>query len=166
MGMLSSFQNSYWDQHPQQETFRHRQALTWLKKINEPIADIGCGDGFFLKKMKDLDLDAWGIDISDSAVKSCQGKGLQATISDFGSGELPDKLIKTAVLLDVLEHLFEPEKILSTLQHRGVEHVIISVPNFCSLPARLQVFKGGVPENNRPKKAMFIGLHGIRSEHF
>jgi hypothetical protein len=33
-----------------------------------------------------------------------------------------------------------------------VEVVILSVPNFASLPARLQAILGRVPENNQPKK--------------
>jgi hypothetical protein len=32
------------------------------------------------------------------------------------------------------------------------EAVVISVPNFSSLPARIQVLFGKVPENNRPNK--------------
>lgn len=156
--MLSSFQDQYWERHHQLEVFRHRQALAWLNKNNEPIVDIGCGDGFLLQKLKEIGLDSWGVDFSASSVNICREKKLNAEFFDFGSGILPDKKIKTAVLLDVLEHLLEPEKILSTLQSRNIDQIIISVPNFCSLPARLQVLIGGYQKIIILRKVICTGL--------
>ncbi len=105
MNMLSSFQDSYWNNHQQKEVFRHRQAALWLGVQHEPIADIGCGDGFFLKLLLDKGLSAWGVDVSAEAIQACHRQGLVAEIADFGNGQLPGRAIKTAVLLDVLEHL-------------------------------------------------------------
>jgi hypothetical protein len=76
---------------------------------------------------------------------------LRADVADFTSGILPDHSAKTAVILDVLEHVYDPQPTLSALRGR-VEQLIISVPNFVSLPARLQVLAGRVPENNTPRK--------------
>jgi len=55
------------------------------------------------------------------------------------------------VLLDVLEHLYQPPNILQEAR-RVAKEVVVAVPNFNSLPARLQTLLGRVPENNLAKK--------------
>lgn len=152
MNMLNSFQNEFWLTHTQPEVFRHRQTLDWLNQIASPVVDIGCGSGLLLKHMTEKGIESWGVDVSSVAVDTCRANGLEAEIADFGDGQIPDKPFRTAILLDVLEHLFEPQKILQSIHDRGCEQLIISVPNFCSLPARIQVLRGSVPENNTPKK--------------
>lgn len=148
---LSRFEDAYWSHGAQTPEFRHRQALEWIAACPAPVADIGCGDGLFLSMIREKGIDAWGVDVSEVAVQACKAKGLDASVSDFSNGILPDRPLRTGVLLDVLEHLFDPTPILRLLRDRA-STVIVSVPNFGSLPARLQVLAGRVPENNTPRK--------------
>jgi SAM-dependent methyltransferase len=148
---LSRFEDEFWASYKQPEVFRHTQALAWLDVSSGPVLDVGCGDGFFLNLLRKKGIESWGVDISPIAVESCQKNGLDAVICDFEAGELPDRSARTGVILDVLEHMYDPKPILQAL-HAKAETLIVSVPNFVSLPARLQVLRGGVPENNTPRK--------------
>ncbi|MFA5129332.1 MAG: class I SAM-dependent methyltransferase [Patescibacteria group bacterium] len=148
---LSRFEDEFWGSWKQTEVFRHTQALAWLNASSGPVLDVGCGDGFFLSLLRKRGIESWGVDISPVAVSNCQSNGLDAIVCDFEAGALPDRFARTCVILDVLEHMYDPKPILQAL-HEKVETLIISVPNFVSLPARLQVLRGGVPENNTPRK--------------
>lgn len=148
---VTHFEDAYWQTSRQGEEYRHRCALGMLSASDAPVVDIGCGDGFFLQRLKEKGIHGWGVDISPVAVRACREKGLDAEALNFSNGDLPDKEMRTAVMLDVLEHMYDPIPILRTL-HRRADALILTVPNFVSLPARLQVLRGKVPENNTPRK--------------
>lgn len=148
---LNRFENARWEKDDQQDQFRHMQALRWLSMDDAPILDVGCGDGLLLEQLKKQYLESFGVDISDVAVHKCTMKGLEAERMDFSNGLLPARKFNTAILLDVLEHMLDPKPLLDAL-HERCDRLIISVPNFSSLPARLQVLFGKVPENNKPRK--------------
>lgn len=147
---VQAFEDRRWSRVEQKAVYRHTQALAWMGSVSAPVVDIGCGDGLFLSWLKERGIESWGVDISPRSIEACAAKGIKAYQGDLAEGLLPEMPeAKTAVLLDVLEHVYEPERILSAL-HGRVEELIISVPNFSSLPARLQVLMGRVPENNVP----------------
>lgn len=148
---LTRFEDAYWSISEQSEVFRHRQALSWIAGDIGDVLDVGCGDGFFLRLLQEKGIAARGVDISSVAVEKCTARGLDASVFDFANGALPDVKVRYAALLDVLEHLYDPVPVLAALRARADE-LIISVPNFSSLPARLQVLFGRVPENNTPRK--------------
>src|ERR1043166_2084581 len=91
-----------------------------------------------------------GLDISEQAVQKCKTAGLDARVFDFAGQPLPfqDRSFDSVVALDVLEHLYDPAQVLREAFRVSRKRVIVSVPNFNSLPARLQVLLGRVPENN------------------
>ena len=150
---VKDFENERWRYTPQKLEFRHRAALSLVEK--GPVLDVGCGDGLFLSLCKDRGIEAQGVDFSDVAVARCKERGLDARQADLAAGPLPfpDKSFPTVIALDVLEHVYEPEKLLQEMKRISSGAVIVGVPNFSSLPARLQVLLGKVPENNRPNKA-------------
>lgn len=138
--------------HKQDIEFRHRAALDLIEK--GPALDLGCGDCLFLEMLKKKNVNGMGIDISETKIKRCKEKNINAIKMDFSSEELPfkDEEFPTVIALDVLEHLYQPEKLLREIHRICQKHFILSVPNFSSLPARLQTLAGKVPENNTPKK--------------
>lgn len=153
MGMhdTEAFEDQRWRTFAQSLEFRHTAALALVQE--GPILDIGCGDGLELSLLKDAGYSAEGIDVSEEAVLRCREKGLIANMYD-PSVELPFKTgsIPTILLLDVLEHVFDPASLLAEAVRISAKDVIVSVPNFSSIPARVQVSLGQVPENNRPGK--------------
>ena len=144
------FENKRWSTFTQRLEFRHSAAL---KNITEgTVVDIGCGDGLLLELLKKKGITAKGFDVSEKAVEVCLAKGLNAELFDGTNLPIKDGSFNTAVSLDVLEHTFAPEVLIKEMQRISSGKVIIGVPNFSSLPARIQVLFGRVPENNTPGK--------------
>ncbi|MCK5416143.1 methyltransferase domain-containing protein [Candidatus Parcubacteria bacterium] len=145
------FENERWSGGSQNMQFRHSATLEMIK--DGKVLDLGCGDGYLLSKLKKKGIEGYGIDFSDKAVEKCRKKNLNVVLGDLREGVDKFQIDKFeyVTILDNLEHLFFPEKVLKDAS-KVSQNVIISVPNFNSLPARLQVLKGYVPENNRPNK--------------
>jgi SAM-dependent methyltransferase len=92
------------------------------------------------------------IDVSPVGVEHARERGLDAQVGDLLTG-LPfdDGSFATACALDVLEHLLDPLAALRELT-RVAREVVIAVPNFNSLRARMDVTRGIVPFQNRPAR--------------
>jgi methionine biosynthesis protein MetW len=148
---LVEFEDHRWSSGPQTIEFRHRTALALAE--GGTLLDVGCGDGLMLSLLGKKGIAAEGIDASQTAVTRCIEKGMVARVEVL-SGDLPypDAAFDTVMLLDVLEHVYDPLALLREARRVAKRAVIVSVPNFSSLPARLQVLAGQVPENNRPGK--------------
>lgn len=146
-----AFENNRWISRAQPRVFRHTETLQLLSGC-ETVLDLGCGDGLLLKDLKEAGIRAHGADLTDEGVRICKKNGLSAETLDFADAKLPfdDKAFDAVTLLDVLEHLHFPESVLQEAARVARKYVIVSVPNFNSLPARIQVLLGKVPENNGP----------------
>lgn len=147
------FQEHYWGSWNQVETFRHYTASDLC--VYGPVLDIGSGDGFFLSLLRNRKgMAGVGLEFSEVAAQKATAKGLEIKRWDITKTELPfpPDSFGTVTILDVLEHLFEPQVTLRTAAELSRSDVVISVPNFSSLPARLQALFGRIPENNTPRK--------------
>src|SRR5215467_13223678 len=103
------------------------------------LLEIGCAYGFFLEEARRF-YDVAGIEIADAAVAFCRARGLfvidgvaeESVLAQFG-------VFDVIVLLDVIEHLPDPQSTLALcrkhLNPGGV--VMITTGDFSSLYARL-----------------------------
>lgn len=147
---VKDFEDKRWRETPQKREFRHTEAA---KLAEGATLDVGCGDGLFLKLLREKGLKAEGVDISTEAIALCRAAGFEAHQHSLDDAlPFPDNSFDTVTLLDVLEHVYDPLFVLKEAERVARKSVVISVPNFSSLPARLQVLLGKVPENNRPNK--------------
>jgi len=148
---VKSFEDSRWISFRQSVEFRHTAALEFIQE--GPVLDVGCGDGLFMNMLRIKGIKAVGVDISDEAVKVCTTQGLHAeVIASADALPFPDASFEYVVMLDVLEHVYDPVLFLAEARRVSKNYIIVGVPNFSSLPARIQTLLGRVPENNRPKK--------------
>lgn len=98
----------YWD-------FRDRAVLRHTAKA-QSVLDIGCGEGITLKKLRDQvrGRPVRGTDCDENSIKACRKRGLPA---DLGNAYCIPYHIRggcdCCVMLDVVEHLSEPEKALA-----------------------------------------------------
>lgn len=112
------------------------------------VLDLGCGDGTLLSILKQEEgCRVAGIEIQESAVCQCIEKGLTVSHTDINTGlaEYPDKHFDYVILNESLQEVINPrDTILQAL--RVGKKVIVGVPNFCHVIARLQLFfLGRVP---------------------
>ncbi len=112
----------------------YKAVLDSLRDIKvERVLDVGCGEGFGLKRVKTNNIGHYheGLDISQQAIKL--GKKLHPKIK-FTLGniyQLPyeDNSFDLILCNEVLEHLTEPGKALKEIVRVGRKHYLISVPN-------------------------------------
>ncbi len=149
---VKQFENRRWSNEDQKLQFRHKATLTMITEGT--VLDLGSGDGLLLSLLAQKGITGKGLDLSEEGVTKANSKGLDTAVYDFGSQKLPfaDASFDTVVMLDILEHLYDPESVLKEAARVSRRAVIVGVPNFSSLPARLQTLLGRIPENNQPKK--------------
>jgi len=128
-----------------------KQRGDWIvDRIEEgsSVLDIGCGDGgvlLYMKKKKDFK--AVGADISDIVLNFLDSKGIEVVkfdINDFNSiSELPD--VDYVMMLEVLEHMPNPEKFLKLIMKKAKRGVFFSFPNSGYISYRLRLLFGAFP---------------------
>jgi len=110
--------------------------------------DIGCGTGAFTRRLVDLGCTVVALDVVDDAFAQLADLGVTTHLCDVETGAL-EKLLDgerfdVVVLLDVLEHLRDPEGVLRRcaefLAPGGV--VVLSVPNVSHADVRLSLLAG------------------------
>jgi methionine biosynthesis protein MetW len=153
----ASFEDARWARNEQKIEYRHVAASSLVPSLAENLLDVGCGDGTLLSLIRSQrsDLQLTGVDFSIVGLAEARKKVPDASYLQVDANEafpFADNTFDVVTVLDVLEHFLEPEKILIEAARVSKKYVIVSVPNFSSLPARLQVVFGTVPENNRPNK--------------
>ncbi len=149
---LRDFESEYWAKMDQGICFRHKAAFALVDK--GLVLDLGCGDGLFLNMLKNKGIKGIGIEVSEIAIKKARTKELNVRQFNFTTNKLPfpDNSFETVVLLDVLEHLYQPTRVLKEVHRVSKRNLLISVPNFNSLPARIQMLLGKIPENNKHRQ--------------
>jgi len=67
------------------------------------VLDVGCGPGHFVRMLRELGMDAGGVDPSDAAVALSNGLADRVVRGDVAS--LPPKIAHVAICREVLEHV-------------------------------------------------------------
>jgi methionine biosynthesis protein MetW len=112
------------------------------------VLDLGCGDGAVLfQLMKFIKIDAIGADISEKALKYLQSKGIKTIKCDLNNADEIDSLpeVEYILLLEVLEHMQNPEKFLLRIQKKARKGLFISFPNTGYITYRLRLLFGRFP---------------------
>jgi methionine biosynthesis protein MetW len=112
------------------------------------VLDVGCGDGgviFYMKSKKEFN--AIGADISDICLNFLDSKGVEVVkfdVNDFHSIEnLPE--VDYVMMLEVLEHMPNPEKFLNIISKKAKKAVYFSFPNSGYVSYRLRLLFGAFP---------------------
>ncbi|MCM8800417.1 MAG: class I SAM-dependent methyltransferase [Candidatus Omnitrophica bacterium] len=99
------------------------------------VLEIGCGEGFFLKFLKEKGYSVFGVEISEYASNYAREVlGIDVftgSIADFNPGK---ELFDIICMFEVLEHLYDPLSILLKIRYMLKDEAIlvITVPNFLS----------------------------------
>lgn len=153
------YDDNYYDRYDEKiADEKYKLLLKYTNKENLEglnIIDIGCANGLFLKKIREVQAFPFGVEISETAVKLARKEfGLDnifyGRITDSPFDENKFDII---TLWSVLEHLHSPksslEKIFSLLNRKGI--VVILIPNFNSIPAIImhKNWKYPIPHNQK-----------------
>lgn len=114
-------------------------------KEDTKILEIGSNIGIFLKVAKEQGWDARGIDIDNEASRIAKEKfGIDTIRADITKADLPKESFDVIVMAHVLEHIFEPDKLLASIKNllRTGGILVIEVPNVNGLPVIIQNFRG------------------------
>ncbi|MBW2096418.1 MAG: class I SAM-dependent methyltransferase [Deltaproteobacteria bacterium] len=104
------------------------------------LLDIGCGPGFFLKVASERGWVGEGVDVSESAVRyATDVVGVRARQGKFEDLNFPPDSFDAIVLLDTLEHLYDPlgsmRRCYGILKKGGL--LILNTPDYQSVSRRI-----------------------------
>lgn len=117
----------------------------------ERILDLGCGAGHLAEKLRSLKgCKVTGVDVVDQSATPLRQRMDRYIEHNLSDGTLPEEIqhspdFDTILLLDIIEHLDAPEKLLTSLRHsfgRYSCRYILTVPNIAFFLTRLGLLFG------------------------
>ena len=134
-------------EHKDSLRFDHQIIMGFIEP-NSKVLDLGCGDGELLSLLiKHRGVKGTGIEINEQAIYKSMERGLSISHWDVNSGlaDYSSKRFDYVILNESLQEVLNPEKVIMEALRVG-KKVIIGIPNFCHIRARIQIFfEGRVP---------------------
>jgi ubiquinone/menaquinone biosynthesis C-methylase UbiE len=93
------------------------------------LLDLGCGLGGYAHLLAKRGHTVKALDVNPEYVRVARDLGVDAETFDGTSIPLPDDAVDTVFMVEVLEHVPQPERILPELRRVARRNVIITVPN-------------------------------------
>ena len=119
----------------------HKIISDWIQKSSR-VLDLGCGDGTLLSLLiEQKSCKGTGIEIDEKAIYECMARGLTVAHGDIDTGlsDYSSKRFDYVILNESLQQVLFPKKVILEALRVG-KKVIVGIPNFCNLFARLQIF--------------------------
>jgi SAM-dependent methyltransferase len=117
-----------------------RKAALRPHKQSGSILDLGCSSGAFLQSLPAADWQLYGIEMSAESAKEAQRKtGAKVFVGEILQAGFPPASFDVITCFDVLEHLYEPRRVMAKvnewLKPGGIFYVL--VPNIDSAEGRV-----------------------------
>ena len=159
-----------WDRYTVAEQFIHP---------SKRILDIGCGEGYMLRRLKDKFDELHGLDIAPSRLKEAKSKIKEINsfkISKFkfveGNADdhlpFPNDFYDVIICIALIEHVYDifflVKEIYRVLKPDG--YVIIEVPNLAYLKHRISLLLGFLPMTSSAYNWEEIGWDGAHIHYF
>jgi len=111
------------------------------------ILDIGCGHGSVSRSLVPRGFDVYGMEINSDAIESLKRHGIKPIEHDISEPFNLRERFDLILLLDVLEHVFDPTSLISEavkiLKDDGT--IIITIPLYFDLADRIRIlFTGSI----------------------
>jgi SAM-dependent methyltransferase len=122
------------------ERWHARKATLTQHKQSGALLDLGCSSGAFLEYMKGPAWKLYGIEMSAEGARTAEARsGAQVFVGDVPDAPIAAGTFDVITCFDVLEHLYEPRRVLAKvgewLKPGGIFYVL--VPNIDSAEARV-----------------------------
>jgi len=134
----------------QLSAWRLKRARVFAELVadGDRVLDLGSGDGALLRYLLDRrQIEARGIDIAPEAVAFCRAQGLDVRPGDLNGPVCAylQQPVDYVILSEIIEHLPDPERLLTELRpfvHKGF---LVSIPNTGYHQHRLRLLLGRFP---------------------
>ncbi|HOY56347.1 MAG TPA: class I SAM-dependent methyltransferase [bacterium] len=147
--VISSYETENFDETYEKERENRKKTADILvnkvKKIKPQgkLLDIGCYSGIFLEAAQEAGYEIFGIEASRGALALARQKvkgDLRCGMAEKILVDFPDKSFDIITLFDVLEHLPDPQKVLTLIQLKLKDDglLVFSTPDFSSLLSKIQ----------------------------
>ncbi len=93
------------------------------------LLDLGCGLGGYSKALAERGFQVSALDVVPDYVDRARSLGVPAELYDGRRLPLDDDAVDTVVLLEVIEHLEDPEDLLREARRVARSGVVLSTPN-------------------------------------
>jgi methionine biosynthesis protein MetW len=147
--------DTYWDSKAQQGLgqlspwrMRRAQVFTDMVSAGDHVLDLGVGDGALLEfMMQRKPIQAYGLDVSQKAVDFCRSRGLNVDLADINKpiADFIREPVDYVILSEIIEHIPDPESLLTSLRPFARKGIIVSIPNTGFHQHRLRLLLGRFP---------------------
>ena len=93
------------------------------------VVDLGCGLGGYSKVLSERGFDVRGFDVVPEYVERARELGVRADVYDGERLPLEDDSVDTVILIEVIEHLEHPERLLAEAGRVARAGVLVTAPN-------------------------------------
>lgn len=93
------------------------------------VLDLGCGLGGYSVALAERGREVRALDVSEEYVERARGLGVAAETYDGERIPLEDGSVDTVMLIEVLEHLEEPGRLLAEAHRVARDGVVVTTPN-------------------------------------
>lgn len=125
----------------------HAIIADWVE-TDSRVLDLGCGDGMLMEHLdKTRNATGYGVEIDESMISECIGRGLNVIQSDLDEGlaDFQDNAFDYVILSMTLQAVTYPDRLLLEMLRVGKQG-IVTFPNFAHWSPRLQLmFQGRMP---------------------
>jgi SAM-dependent methyltransferase len=120
--------------------WRDRKTALAPHKRSGALLDLGCSSGSFLESVKGDPWKLYGVEMSAEGARTAEARsGAQVFVGDILNAPFPRESFDVITCFDVLEHLYEPRRVMARvgewLKPGGIFYVL--VPNVDSAEARV-----------------------------
>lgn len=139
----------YWAHYPVKESkySSHDYLRRWVGS-HQRVLDVGCGEGFQAAEVAGFSNEVTGIDMVEKPKRlDAMRQYVRADLSDGLGAAIPqleEQRFDKVLLMDVIEHLPHPERILKQCRGllTGKGQLILSLPNVANITVRLSLLLG------------------------
>lgn len=120
-------ENHYW-QLARNSIIKHELLNLGIKQLN--ILEVGCGRGLVVEYLRSKGFNCWGVELADTLPRKNSAHYIQTGTSAQYLEETERDNFNLILLLDVIEHIKNPEDFLKELifYFRNVDYILITVP--------------------------------------
>ena len=151
MSRIGNYYNDFYRElsiiDEQSNTFNKIESFLPSLYVSETFLDIGCGQKGGSPELIKLGYNATGIEINDEAINSLQSKGFKTYRRDITKPLNISSKFDIILILDVLEHLFDPLHLLNEAKNitNNNGYIIVTTPLYFDIIDRLKIlFTGNI----------------------